>query len=84
MASLCYTAGRIEAAVGYSDAGQNVLGRGREALPFGIEGLLGAVYVAIGQPERGSSGVAPSSHAAATPTSTSGHGWLSHYGGRFR
>jgi predicted ATPase len=51
-ASLCYTTGRIEAAVGYSDAGQIVLGRSREALPYGIEGLLGAVYLVIGQPER--------------------------------
>ena len=52
MASQCYTTGRIEAAVGYSDAGQIVLGRSRDALPYGIEGLLGAVYLAIGQPER--------------------------------
>ena len=52
MASLCFTTGRIEAAVGYSDAGQIVLGRSREALPYGIEALLGAVYLAIGQPER--------------------------------
>ena len=44
--------GRIEAAVGYSDAGQIVLGRSREALPYGIEVVLGAVYAAIGQPER--------------------------------
>ena len=52
MASLCYTTGRIEAAVGYSDAGQIVLGRSRDALPYGIEAWLGAVYLAIGQPER--------------------------------
>ena len=52
MASQCCTTGRIEAAVGYSDAGQIVLGRSREALPYGIEGLLGAAYLAIGQPER--------------------------------
>ena len=52
IASLCYTTGRIEAAVGYSDAGQIVLGRSREALPYGIEAVLGAVYLAIGQPER--------------------------------
>ena len=37
IASLCYTTGRIEAAVGYADAGQIVLGRSREALPYGIE-----------------------------------------------
>ena len=52
IASQCYTTGRIEAAVGYSDAGQIVLGRSRDALPYGIEALLGAVYLAIGQPER--------------------------------
>ena len=52
IASLCYTTGRIEAAVGYSDAGQIVLGRSREAVPYGIEAVLGAVYIAIGQPER--------------------------------
>ncbi|MGB7867394.1 MAG: adenylate/guanylate cyclase domain-containing protein, partial [Mycobacterium sp.] len=51
-ASLCYMAGRIEAAVGYADAGQIVLGRSREAPPGGIEAVLGAVYMAIGQPER--------------------------------
>ncbi|WP_297728924.1 adenylate/guanylate cyclase domain-containing protein [Mycobacterium sp.] len=52
IASLCYLTGRIEAAVGYSDAGQIVLGRSREAPPYGIEAVLGAVYLAIGQPER--------------------------------
>ncbi len=52
IASQCFTTGRIEAAVGYSDAGQIVLGRSRDALPYGIEGWLGAVYLVIGQPER--------------------------------
>jgi predicted ATPase len=52
IASMCYMTGRIEEAVGYSDAGQIVLGRSREALPYGIEGALGGVYLAIGQPER--------------------------------
>ncbi len=52
IASQCYTTGRIEAAVGYSDAGQIVVGRSRDAPPFGIEGVLGAVYLVIGQPER--------------------------------
>ncbi|MGO9155942.1 ATP-binding protein, partial [Mycobacterium sp.] len=52
IASMCYTTGRIEAAVGYSEAGQIVLGRSRDALPYGIEAGLGAVYLAIGQPER--------------------------------
>jgi predicted ATPase len=52
IASQCYTTGRIEAAVGYSDAGQIVLGRSRDALPYGSEAWLGLVYLAIGQPER--------------------------------
>jgi predicted ATPase len=52
IASWCYATGRIEAAIGYADAGQIVLGRSRDALPYGIEGTLGAVYLVIGQPER--------------------------------
>ena len=52
IASRCFTTGRIEAAVGYCDAGQIVAGRSRDAPPYGIEGVLGVVYLAIGQPER--------------------------------
>ncbi|MGA8332463.1 MAG: adenylate/guanylate cyclase domain-containing protein, partial [Mycobacterium sp.] len=52
VASWCYMTGRIEAAVSYCEAGQIVLGRSRYAPPYGIEAFLGAVYVAIGQPER--------------------------------
>jgi tetratricopeptide (TPR) repeat protein len=52
IASQCYTAGRIEAAIRYSDAGQIVLDKSREALPYGSEATLGAVYLVIGQPER--------------------------------
>jgi predicted ATPase len=52
IASLCYWTGRIEEAVRYSDAGQLVLGRSRDALPGGIEAWLGSVYLVIGQPER--------------------------------
>ena len=52
IASLCWFAGRFEAAVGYSDAGQIVLGRSRYAPPYGIEVGLGLVYLVIGQPER--------------------------------
>jgi predicted ATPase len=52
IASLCYNTGRIEAAVGYADAGQIVLGRSRDAPPHGIEAALGSVYLVIGQPER--------------------------------
>jgi predicted ATPase len=52
IASACYMTGRIEAAVRYSDAGQIVLGRSRDALPYGIEAVFGTVYLALGQPER--------------------------------
>jgi DNA-binding CsgD family transcriptional regulator len=52
IASQCYATGRIEAAVGYADAGQIVVGRSRDGLPYGIEAWLGVVYLAIGQPER--------------------------------
>jgi predicted ATPase len=52
IASQCFTTGRIEAAVGYSDAGQIVLGSSREAPPYGFEAWLGVVYLVIGQPER--------------------------------
>ena len=53
MASMCIFVGRIEAAVGYSDAGQIVLGSGRDyELPFGGEGVLGGPYLFFGQPER--------------------------------
>jgi predicted ATPase/class 3 adenylate cyclase len=53
IASLCYMTGRIEEAVGHSDAGQIVLASGGgDAPPYGIEGWLGLVYLAIGQPER--------------------------------
>jgi len=53
MASMCTMVGRTEAAVGYSDAGQTLLGSGRDyELPFGGEGVLGGAYLFVGQPER--------------------------------
>jgi tetratricopeptide (TPR) repeat protein len=59
LAALCFVPGRIEEAVGYADAGQTVIGTGRgevpplqRHVPFSLEGGLGLVYVAIGQPER--------------------------------
>jgi predicted ATPase len=52
MASVCWNAGRIEAAVGYSDAAQRVIVSGRHEVPFGIEGVIGTAYVTNGQPER--------------------------------
>jgi predicted ATPase/class 3 adenylate cyclase len=52
IASRCFTTGRIEAAVGYCDAGQIVVGRSRDAPPYGTAGVLGVVYLTTGQPER--------------------------------
>jgi len=52
MASQCYLAGRIDEAVRYSDAGQSVLGSGRDEVPYGAEGWLVGPYLSIGQPER--------------------------------
>jgi predicted ATPase/class 3 adenylate cyclase len=52
LASQCYMAGRIDAAVRYSDAGQKVIGSARAEVLFGLEGFLGGSYVAVGQPER--------------------------------
>ncbi len=51
LAAQCWRPGRIEAAVGYADAGQTVIGSGGQ-VPFGQEGVLGVVYMVIGQPER--------------------------------
>ena len=44
--------GRVDDAVRYGDACQIVLGDSREASPYGVEGLLGGVYLISGQPER--------------------------------
>ena len=52
-AAQCYWTGRIEQeAVGYADAGQTLIGTGHYEVPFGNEGSLGGVYLAIGQAER--------------------------------
>jgi predicted ATPase/class 3 adenylate cyclase len=52
LASLCWVVGRFEEAVGYADTGQTVIGTGGGEVPFGLEGVLGGVYLVIGQPER--------------------------------
>jgi len=52
LASLCWFVGRIEEAVGYADAGQTVIGTCGDEVPYGVEGALGLVYMAIGQPKR--------------------------------
>ena len=50
MASQCWMPGRIEAAVRYSDAGQMVIGSGRDEVPYGVEGWLGAAYMSSASP----------------------------------
>jgi predicted ATPase len=52
IAAMCSMAGRIEAAVHYSDASQAVIGSRRGEVPFGVECLVGGVYLIIGQSER--------------------------------
>ena len=53
LASQCWNFGRVEAAARYAEDAQSVIGSGRGEVPFGLEGLLGITYMAIGQPERG-------------------------------
>jgi predicted ATPase len=50
-ASQCWVVGRIDEAAGYTEAAETAIGTGGE-VPFGIENALGAVYIAIGHPER--------------------------------
>jgi predicted ATPase len=52
MASGCFTTGRVEAAVRYTDAAHRAMGSNRDKLPYGIQGWLGSAYVYTGQPER--------------------------------
>ena len=51
MASQCYTTGRIEAAVGYREAGQS-FSAGAAMAALRHRSWLGGAYIAIGQPER--------------------------------
>ena len=52
MASLCYMAGRNDAAIRYTEAAQTAISSGRDHVPYGAEAFLGSVYPAVGQPER--------------------------------
>ena len=52
IASMCWVVGRIEAAVGYSDAGQTVVAKDCAGVPFGIHGWLGGAYSYTGRPDR--------------------------------
>jgi predicted ATPase/class 3 adenylate cyclase len=52
IASLCYMFGRVDEAIGFSNAGEIAMQRSPTQAPFGVEQLwLGAVYSAI-EPER--------------------------------
>ncbi|PXW99582.1 putative ATPase [Mycolicibacterium moriokaense] len=51
VASQCFTSGRVDAAVRYSDAVIPVVESGRSEVPFGIESLLYTAYINAGAPE---------------------------------
>jgi predicted ATPase len=51
MASQCYTSGRLDEAVRYSDAGDMAM-CSRGEVPLGLAALLCAPYLMIGQPDR--------------------------------
>ncbi len=48
VAAQCYNTGRIDDAVRYSDAGQQVIESGSYEAPFGIESMLGTPYIVVG------------------------------------
>jgi predicted ATPase len=52
-ASQCYVSGRIDSALAYAEAGQQAIASGRsDQTPYEFEAMLGAGYIAAGQPER--------------------------------
>ena len=53
IASVCYMAGRLDAAISYVETIAVAIREGRDAVPFGLAGLAGGVYLMTGQPERG-------------------------------
>jgi len=52
MASNCYMAGRIDSAIRYTEAAREAIGGASDQFAYSVEGLVGAPYVAVGQPER--------------------------------
>ena len=73
LASLCWIPGRIEEAVGYADAGQTVIGSGGDRCRSASRARSALCTWSSASPNERSSGVAPSSHAAATPIHSPGH-----------
>ena len=82
IASLCWVAGRIEAAVGYSDAGQTVVGNDRDEVPSASTAGSAVRTLSPASPNGASSGTAPNSHAVATLTHRPGHAWSSRWRSR--
>lgn len=52
MASNCYMAGRIDPAIRYTEAAQKAISAGSDHVAYGVEGIVGGAYAAVGQPER--------------------------------
>ncbi|MCX5042709.1 adenylate/guanylate cyclase domain-containing protein [Aldersonia sp. NBC_00410] len=52
IASQCWMAGRVDDAVRLCDEGRDVVDGSHTALPQGLEGIFGNVYLVVGQPER--------------------------------
>lgn len=52
IASVCYMAGRVDAALNYADTIGQAIREGRVAVPFGLAGLAGGAYLMTGHPER--------------------------------
>jgi hypothetical protein len=78
MAGQCWMAGRIEAAVRYSEAGQMLLGSGlNEPLPVSRAFFSVRTWSSVG-PNGRSSCAAPSSHEVPTLTHLPGQAWWSH------
>ena len=52
VASMCWMAVRLEAAVSYADVCQTVLISGRAEVPFGVDGLIAVAHLTIRALER--------------------------------
>jgi predicted ATPase len=52
ISALCWMAGRIDDSLAYTGEAQEAVRIGRANIPFGLEGLLGGIYMVIGQVEK--------------------------------